>query len=638
MESGHPEISPQVCHPSDGNDAKYVSGLSTILVATIQEAKDRISQIEYIFCSQLYPNFQKNSKCLQKLYSEARRAAEEEWKERECKLELQMKELCLEKEQTLKEGKVLKAEKSKLLRRIAELEEKLLQKSKEVDDGMELHGKLLDLIETKASTITNKEMQMKEREGRMNFLLAKFEGLEETINVLNKELQEKNEVFAKEKELNQDLLRQIESQALKITSSEQTLSDTHMEKKQLVAELANIAASSDGLKDELRRKIIELEEGNKLQEQLVQQVNLNSIELTKKDQQLSAHEREKKLLLSRINDLENKLEVLDENLRERISGISKRSEYHNDLVQQIELKNAELSAERQRCNDVIAAYKKLKSQHNFLLSKVPLNKEDMLPQIKLEVESDPLSHDTPVAEITNTTPVSSVVAGDLNKVKKEINSIASSKDEKGGRPLNQSRSSPPTSRSKSPAASATHWITGRKSGSSTGTKRPASGWRDTRSRQSPGGADPHDDFLDTPYENIRGNLMHKAIKDNLHDIPAQRVPKDMDSDSLNDETQDMQAECGSKKHASSSRPGPKGFKYVEPVRKKSEREILNGIECKQCKKFYDAVLSDAVGKNGEVEKQNFRCEHHDGVSRHRYRFVPPMTPEGFWNIGFDSET
>jgi splicing factor 4 len=32
-----------------------------------------------------------------------------------------------------------------------------------------------------------------------------------------------------------------------------------------------------------------------------------------------------------------------------------------------------------------------------------------------------------------------------------------------------------------------------------------------------------------------------------------------------------------------------------------------------------------------------RCEHHDGVSRHRYRYAPPLTPEGFWNIGFESE-
>lgn len=75
---------------------------------------------------------------------------------------------------------------------------------------MELYGKLFDLIEIKVFIIINKEMQMKEREGRMNFFFVKFEGFEEIINVFNKEFQEKNEVFVKEKELNQDLLRQIE--------------------------------------------------------------------------------------------------------------------------------------------------------------------------------------------------------------------------------------------------------------------------------------------------------------------------------------------------------------------------------------------------------------------------------------------
>lgn len=72
----NPQKLPQLGYPLDIGDAKYVSGLSTILVATIQEAKDRISQIEYIFCSQLFPNFQSQSKSLQKVYSEATIAAE----------------------------------------------------------------------------------------------------------------------------------------------------------------------------------------------------------------------------------------------------------------------------------------------------------------------------------------------------------------------------------------------------------------------------------------------------------------------------------------------------------------------------------------------------------------------------------
>lgn len=75
----------------------------------------------------------------------------------------------------------------------------------------------------------------------------------------------------------------------------------------------------------------------------------------------------------------------------------------------------------------------------------------------------------------------------------------------------------------------------------------------------------------------------------------------------------------------------RGYKYIEPVRKKSEREALQSTDCRQCKKFYDAVL--AKDANGVVES---RCKHHD-ASRHRYKFAPPATPEGFWNIGFDSD-
>jgi splicing factor 4 len=82
----------------------------------------------------------------------------------------------------------------------------------------------------------------------------------------------------------------------------------------------------------------------------------------------------------------------------------------------------------------------------------------------------------------------------------------------------------------------------------------------------------------------------------------------------------------------------KHFKFIEPVRRKAERENLKGIECKQCKKFYDAVLPEnGEEKGADGIGNSLRCEHHEGVSRHRYRYAPPLTPEGFWNIGFESE-
>lgn len=631
MHVTHSEKSPQVCPQVENHDTKFVSKYSTILVATIQEVKDRISQIEYIFCEQLYPDLQKTSMSFQKLYLEAKCAAENEWKEKQSELELQIKQLCLEREKAINECKAFKAEKSRLLTRVAELEDKLLRKEKEVDDGLVLNAKFLDLIDEKSTTLRDKEQLMKEREEKLKLFTNKSEQLEWKIDALNKELQEKNEEVTKGKELTKELQRQIESQELKIADTEQMMSNNDEEKKQLSMKLENVEASLNDLKIELKRRIAEVDEGKQLQEKLVQQVSLYGAELKKKNQQLSVHENEKQKLLSSVNELQNKAEELQECLRTRNAGTTDKGDPHNDLAWQIELKASELAAEKQKLRDIKVAYKMLKSQHCYLLKKYGLTNEDLSLQMK-EEESDSLNEETDItsSEIKKRNPASNVMACEVNKVKQEM--LESSDDGKSGRQNQILRSKSPSDINPPTTA---HWTTSKNVRSLAGGKRPGSGWRETRSRQSPGGADPHDDFLDTPYENIRGNL-NKTGKDTARgDVPAESV-KGVDSD--DDETQDMKAESGSKRQQlQAPNAGPKEFKYVEPVRKKAERENLNGIECKQCKKFYDAVLADP-GANNEVDKQNFRCEHHDGVSRHRYRYVPPMTPEGFWNIGFDTET
>jgi len=57
----HPP-SPKLGFPlTKAGAANYVGGLSTILVASIQDAKDHIAQIEYVFCSQLYPQFKSDA-------------------------------------------------------------------------------------------------------------------------------------------------------------------------------------------------------------------------------------------------------------------------------------------------------------------------------------------------------------------------------------------------------------------------------------------------------------------------------------------------------------------------------------------------------------------------------------------------
>ena len=378
MRTTHPEKAPQLCPEMESHDTKYVSGFSTLLVAMIQDAKDSISQIEYIFCSQLYPNFQQHSKSLQKLYLEARTAAENECKERQTEIELQMKQQSLEKEQALDE---CKAEKSKLLARVAELEDKLSRKEKEFDEGMELHAKLLDIIEAKNTSLREKEQLVKNHEEKIEFLVIKSEELERIIDERNKELQDKNEVVTKANESVKEFQMQIESTETKIANIERILSKSEEEKNQLLVKLENMEAS---LKTELRRKVDEADEGKQSHVKLVQQVSWYDSEVKKKDEQLSAYESEKQTLLSRTNHLQDKCEELQESLR--------NVNAHSALVKQIEQKDSELTAEKQKRSDLFFAYKNLKSQQCYLLKKFGLTNAELL-RMKAEKESDPSNND-----------------------------------------------------------------------------------------------------------------------------------------------------------------------------------------------------------------------------------------------------
>lgn len=66
------------------------------------------------------------------------------------------------------------------------------------------------------------------------------------------------------------------------------------------------------------------------------------------------------------------------------------------------------------------------------------------------------------------------------------------------------------------------------------------------------------------------------------------------------------------------------FPHVEVVRNKEERKKLLGHTCKECELYY-ADLPDE-----ERAKKLAAC------SRHRFRYIPPNTPENFWEVGFPS--
>ncbi|XP_021281415.1 protein gamma response 1 isoform X1 [Herrania umbratica] len=644
---GHHEQSPKLGLPFDSDSVKYISGLSTILVATIQEAKDRISQIEYIFCSQLYPNFQLKSKGLQKIYTEIKKAAEDAWKEKENEFTLQIEKLELEKKKALEENQSFTLEKEKLVKeheekmsrllvklrcqelRIEELKGELMLKSKEVDQGIELQNKLVQLVQTKASVIANKNKEVKEHEEKTNVLLSDLNSLQKKVEALQQELREKTQEVADGKKLSENLLKKIELQSFDIMHNEEQLINCNNEKKLVVANFEKLKESYDELHAVLRKKTKEVEEGRKLQEQLLRQIDLKGSEMLKNKQQLEEQEKNKELLV-KVKVLEEKVNELQAKLRKSGDDAVEEKDSYEKLLKQIESKSADLMAEKKKKRDLLDAYKRLKSQYNFLCRKNGLTTENKTFPNKLEDESDSARHHhnpKPSLDDENKISNSPMIAFDT-KGMKDVGLNVALENGKGAKSVETSGSHSPTSRFPTPKCPSSV-----KSNPIAGTKRPVSGWRDTRSHQCQAGHDPHDDFLDTPLENIRVNLK-KAMKEEADGLP---VPEDMNVDSPDDETQDVSVDKSPQKQEIQFQMADKGsFKYVEPVRKKAEREKLRGFECNQCKKFYDAVLNNGDQDN-EDHMKNFRCEHHDGVSRHRYKYVPPMTPEGFWNIGFESE-
>ncbi|NXC54655.1 CTIP endonuclease, partial [Aleadryas rufinucha] len=66
------------------------------------------------------------------------------------------------------------------------------------------------------------------------------------------------------------------------------------------------------------------------------------------------------------------------------------------------------------------------------------------------------------------------------------------------------------------------------------------------------------------------------------------------------------------------------FPHIEVIRKKEERRKLLGHTCKECEIYYADIPAE------EREKKLASC------SRHRFRYIPPNTPENFWEVGFPS--
>ncbi|CAM6124092.1 unnamed protein product [Calypogeia fissa] len=137
------------------------------------------------------------------------------------------------------------------------------------------------------------------------------------------------------------------------------------------------------------------------------------------------------------------------------------------------------------------------------------------------------------------------------------------------------------------------------------------GWRTTRTGTARRRLelDVHDSFLDTQQENILAKL--GARKEDPGVLPTTKCNIASSGDS----------------HAARRSQLPEHSKVPLvksnlPVRKKRDREELKGIDCHQCKQFYDAIAAeDAEGVQGVLP-----CHHVNEVSRHHFKYLPPSTP------------
>lgn len=347
------------------DDVKYISGLSTILVATIQEAKDRISQIEYIFCSQLFPNFQSTTRSLQAIHAKALQSAEREWKEKEDNLLHQVEKVRIDKDQLVQENQSFRV-------RMEELEHDLGQKIKEVDDGMALQKKLIQLVQSSESNLASKEKQLKEQQEAASALQSRQSNLEKSVEGLKEELRQKSVEIAKVKQLEANLLKKMEVQALEIFSKEQLFLDCEKEKEQLKVESKYMEERIGRLEEELQEKSEVGKEARSLGKKLIQENDFDDrTEKADGKMQSMQHEEEQKMLLCKVNDLEGRvndlLALLDQKSYETIK-VEER------LQQQLHSANSELSSEKKKRADLVNMYKSLKSQYNYLLKKYSQSK------------------------------------------------------------------------------------------------------------------------------------------------------------------------------------------------------------------------------------------------------------------------
>ncbi|XP_061570040.1 DNA endonuclease RBBP8 [Cololabis saira] len=104
---------------------------------------------------------------------------------------------------------------------------------------------------------------------------------------------------------------------------------------------------------------------------------------------------------------------------------------------------------------------------------------------------------------------------------------------------------------------------------------------------------------------------------------SQNQPGDEDDDEEEEEEQEFEQDSPEDRPRR-GKTGQPTFAHMAVIRKKDERRKLKGTTCKECEVYYAHLPED------EKHKKLTEC------SRHRFLYIPPSTPENFWEVGFPS--
>ncbi|KAJ8899222.1 hypothetical protein K2173_012398 [Erythroxylum novogranatense] len=211
-----------------------------------------------------------------------------------------------------------------------------------------------------------------EEEDSEKRLLAKVERLEREIKELQQSLRRERETVAEKQGKGRCLVRHLSQVISYLADFEAKLIERVKQNEELVKKLECAEENVHKLQAELKNKNEEIDKEKALQAQLVQEIEENALNLSKQKQQLEESENDRNLLMDRVHDLTKLLNDLQSNpkINDKVTRVEEDS--YEKQLRENELKSSELlQAEIRQRSDVIEAYKKLKSRHNFLCSVAP---------------------------------------------------------------------------------------------------------------------------------------------------------------------------------------------------------------------------------------------------------------------------